>query len=125
MSVPVLWTIKPGVDMRVSPLLLGILPIIGAAARLVLGRPAVITSGYREGDPRYHGRGLAFDIRTNDVSEAKGEEFARALRLLLGLGFDVLQHGDGANRHVHLELDSRKFAAATALALGVILLMRG
>lgn len=47
--------------------------------------------------------GRALDLRTNDISVSQGQQIANALRSQLGNSYGVLQHGTGAQRHIHLQ----------------------
>lgn len=69
--------------------------------RIDFGKPMTINSGYREGDPKAHGKGLAVDV---------GIHGADALELInittehgvLGLG--VQQTGPHEKRYLHLDM---------------------
>ena len=46
-------------------------------------------------------------MRVNDIDIKTSNKITRSLAEALGNDFDVLQHGKGANRHIHLEYDPK------------------
>lgn len=66
-------------------------------AREKAGVPFVLTSGYREGDPRAHGRGWAVDIRCRHSRTRY-----RMVAALIEVGFRRIGVYD---RHIHADLD--------------------
>jgi uncharacterized protein YcbK (DUF882 family) len=48
-----------------------------------------------------HYSGNAIDLRTNDITKVKAEEFTKKLKEKLGSGYDAVLEGD----HIHLEYD--------------------
>jgi hypothetical protein len=66
-------------------------------ARSIAGVPFVLTSAFRAGDPRSHGRGLAVDIRCSD-SETRW----RILKGVILAGFLRIGIYD---RHIHVDID--------------------
>ncbi len=66
-------------------------------ARGIAGRVFIVTSSYREGDDRAHGKGLAVDIRVRGSAER--EDIAEALK---GAGFPRRGIYD---KHVHGDTD--------------------
>jgi hypothetical protein len=61
--------------------------------------PFIITSGYREGDPRSHGRGLAVDIACTQSS--------RRMRIVSGAVLAGFRRIGVYDRHVHLDVDEK------------------
>ncbi len=64
-------------------------------AERLYGEKFVITSGYREGDPRCHGRGLAVDIACDKSHERMG-----LIKALTTAGFRRIGLG---TRHIHAD----------------------
>lgn len=55
-----------------------------------------------------HGRGLAVDLRANDMSPADAKKYVMALKQALGPGYDVMYENWGTgNTHIHLEYDGK------------------
>ena len=82
------------------------------------GFQPTITSGLRSGGANAkvggkgtskHLSGNAIDIRSNDsvMTKGQGDAVAASLNSSLGRDYDVLQHGKGANRHIHMEYDPK------------------
>lgn len=103
---------KPGADAdRLAPILTRTLPAMATARLEALERcmeqPLTITSA-AEGQPgdgvhgvhSFHYSGYAVDLRTKDIVD----EFARALRVALGAGWDVYVEPS----HIHVERDIRR-----------------
>mgnify|MGYP003629800556 CR=1 FL=1 len=80
-------------------------PIITSARRTV-GSNAVL--GESVSNSR-HLTGQAMDLRSNDIEQGTSDAIKRTLATSLGTDFDVIQHGDGANRHIHLEYDPKGY----------------
>lgn len=66
-------------------------------ARDVAGVPFVLTSTFRQGDRRSHGRGFAVDIRAN-MSRAR-------FRIVLGLIQAGFRRIGVYDKHVHADID--------------------
>lgn len=67
------------------------------------GQPIYVTSSYREGDPKSHGRGWAVDIAESLDGRAVSSAWRYAVvRAALGSGFRRIGVYD---RHVHLDMD--------------------
>lgn len=79
-----------------------------AASQLNLPTP-VITSGndsnHKHGSLHFKNRAL--DFRGNNISVAKGREFAKKVASVIGSDYDVLfeTFADSANNHLHVEYD--------------------
>lgn len=54
--------------------------------RKMIGKPIIIHSSYREGDPRYHGRGEAVDIHIKGISLLCAYTLANESGLFGGIG---------------------------------------
>lgn len=97
--------IKPGVSLKgVQPQVLPIM-LIAAAIYQGFGLDAVVTSGtdgrHREGSLHY--RGLALDLRSNNLTAEQAASVGRQLRAALGAEYDVVIEGD----HIHVEFDPK------------------
>jgi hypothetical protein len=83
--------------------ILNILKKVDEAHNDVAGSDAVITSTtdgtHMKGSLHYSGN--AIDLRTNDITKVKAEEFTKKLKEKLGSGYDAVLEGD----HIHLEYD--------------------
>lgn len=55
----------------------------------------------------YHYKNLAFDIRTNDLPEAKRVAYHDAIKEELGEEFDIILEGD----HIHIEPSPKSYYA--------------
>lgn len=65
--------------------------------------PIYVTSSYREGDPKSHGRGWAVDIADNREGRECSSRWRYAVvRAALGSGFRRIGVYD---RHIHLDMD--------------------
>ena len=72
------------------------------ALREEIGVPVYVTSSYRTGDAKAHGRGLAVDIADNDRGSACTSAWRFAvLRAAFYLGFGRIGIYD---RHIHLDV---------------------
>lgn len=72
-------------------------------ARDDAGVPIQITSSYRHGDDKAHGRGWAVDLSDNLVGDACASHWRfRVVRALLRQGFARIGVYD---RHIHVDLD--------------------
>ena len=82
----------------------GFKPVITSGIRTAAADKAVGGTGKGR-----HVTGNAIDIRSNDsvMSPAQGQEIANRLNTTMGPDYDVLQHGSGANRHIHMEYDPK------------------
>ena len=55
-----------------------------------------------------HSKGLAVDLRANDMSAADAKKYVMALKQALGPGYDVMYENWGTgNTHIHLEYDGK------------------
>lgn len=73
------------------------------AARDIAGMPFYITSDYRPGDPKAHGRGNAVDFRLSPVpAEINGRARWIVTRALLTASFRRIGLYD---RHIHADVD--------------------
>ena len=89
--------------------------VIDIFSRLMGEGEVVLTSYYREGDPKYHGKLQAGDLRTKDKSakwKAAMAHFAKAVRKgddELQLDFHVELIGT-PNEHLHVEVDDNSLS---------------
>jgi hypothetical protein len=51
--------------------------------------------------------GQAMDFRSKDIEVSTADAIKRTMQQSLGKDFDVIQHGSGANRHIHMEYDPK------------------
>lgn len=105
-------SIKPGVDLR------GLQPQMAIAytiaceiyARHGSTGMCVITSASDgvHGPNSLHYKGLALDLRTNNIIDAFLPVIVRELTAALGEQFDVVfEDSHGPNQHVHIEFDPK------------------
>ncbi len=78
-------------------------PVITSARRTSQGNAALEESVKKS----KHLTGNALDLRVNDIDIKTSNKITRSLADALGKDFDVLQHGKGTNRHIHLEYDPK------------------
>lgn len=99
--------VKPGVVLAgIQPEIIRVESVVAT----VFGRHGYdcwLTSAVREGDPGFHGKGLAedFDSSTN-IPESVGNEIERSVSAHLGDSYDVVWHGP--YWHLHVEFDDRE-----------------
>ena len=78
-------------------------PVITSARRTSQGNAALEESVKKS----KHLTGNALDLRVNDIDIETSNAITKSLANSLGKDFDVLQHGKGDNRHIHLEYDPK------------------
>lgn len=116
--------LKPGVSIppALHPALILAMLIVDDVYRQTPYGTAVITSlgdgKHMEGS--YHAQGRAMDIRTRNITEARGpKETQRLIGVIkenLGAAYDVvLEDLGGENEHVHIEYDPK-----TTVGVGIV-----
>ena len=78
-------------------------PVITSARRTNQGNASLEESVKKS----KHLTGNALDLRVNDIDMKTSNSITRSLAEALGKDFDVLQHGSGTNRHIHMEYDPK------------------
>ena len=81
----------------------GYTPVITSARRSLEKNASLAESVQRS----LHLQGKALDLRTNNIESSTGDKIKMELRRSLGDDYDVIQHGTGTNRHIHIEFDPR------------------
>lgn len=80
-------------------------------ARLVGVHDPIITAGVdRSGHTAnsIHGKGLAVDLRANDMTSTAAKKYIISLKQALGAGYDVMYEDWGnGNTHIHVEYDGK------------------
>lgn len=103
--------LKSGVDLR------GLHPVWGIAFPIIqavytfYGYPCVITSvnDSKHGVNSLHYKGMALDLRTQNVPQTKKIELVQMIKSRLGAQFDVVFEGEGtSNEHLHVEFDPKE-----------------
>lgn len=97
---------------QLRPEVIAIVIACAKAAPPLRDNMMVVSEGYRSIREKrdLHKESRAFDISCNQIpDEAKREElgrvWARRIEHELGPDYDVIAHGEGANFHLHIELD--------------------
>ncbi len=105
-------TVNPGVLLPASywrwPMAEAVVAIMEEAPASTRG--AVLTSGFRPGDPNRHGEAKAVDADTLEaISLEEGERWAARVQKRLGPDFDVIWHKrKGGAWHLHAESEHAK-----------------